>query len=299
MRIPMLAGRVFMPSDFASAEAANAAITAAAQAAPSGNPAQALQPQTRSQPVPVPVLVNQAFANQYFPNQNPVGWHMGNAQKDEPLPGPQPDYLIVGIVGDTKYSRLRRDIAPTMYLPLVGKSAHFELRTAGDPTALAKQVRAIVAQADNNLPLFDVRTQAQQIEQALYQERLMSRLSSFFASLALILACIGLYGLLSYEVARRTRELGIRMALGAQRRELMRLVVRRGLLLAIVGAVIGIATAMAVTRLMAAMLYGVRPYDPATFACVCILLVLVAPAACSIPARRATRIDPMVALRYE
>jgi predicted permease len=299
MRIPMLAGRVFMPSDFASAEAANAAITAAAQAAPSGNPAQALQPQTRSQPVPVPVLVNQAFANQYFPNQNPVGWHMGNAQKDEPPPGPQPDYLIVGIVGDTKYSRLRRDIAPTMYLPLVGKSAHFELRTAGDPTALAKQVRAIVAQADNNLPLFGVRTQSQQIEQALYQERLMSRLSSFFASLALILACIGLYGLLSYEVARRTRELGIRMALGAQRRELMRLVVRRGLLLAIAGAVIGIGTAMAVTRLMVAMLYGVRPYDPATFACVCILLVLVALAACSIPARRATRIDPMVALRYE
>jgi ABC-type antimicrobial peptide transport system permease subunit len=160
-------------------------------------------------------------------------------------------------------------------------------------------VRDIVAQADNNVPLFDVRTQTQQIEQTLYQERLMSRLSSFFAILALILACIGLYGLLSYEVARRTRELGIRTALGAQRRELMRLVVRRGLLLALAGAIIGIATAMAVTRLMAAMLYSVRPYDPATFAGVGILLVLVALAACSIPARRAMRIDPMVALRYE
>ena len=127
----------------------------------------------------------------------------------------------------------------------------------------------------------------------------MSRLSSFFAFLALMLASIGLYGLLSYEVARRTRELGIRMALGAQRRELMRLVVRRGLLLALAGAVIGTGAAMGVTRLMSAMLYNVRPYDPATLAGVCILLVLVALVASSIPARRAIRIDPMVALRDE
>lgn len=127
----------------------------------------------------------------------------------------------------------------------------------------------------------------------------MSRLSSFFAFLALILAGIGWYGLLSYEVARRTRERGIRMALGAQRRELMRPVVRRGLLPALAGAVIGIGTAMAVTRLMAAILYSLRPYDPATFAGVCILLVLLALAACSIPAQRAMRIDPMVALRSE
>ena len=188
---------------------------------------------------------------------------------------------------------------PTIFLPLVGNSAHFELRASGDPAALVKQVRAIVAQADNHLPLFDVRTQSQQIEQALYQERLMSRLSSFFACLALILACIGLYGLLSYEVARRTRELGIRMALGAQRRELMRLVVRRGFLLALAGTVIGTGTAIAVTRLISAMLYNVRPYDPATFAGGCTLLVLVALVACSIPARRAMRIDPMVALRDE
>ena len=228
-----------------------------------------------------------------------MGRHISNGQKDEPATGPQPGYLIVGIVADTKYARLRREIAPTMFLPQVGSIAHFELRTADDPTALVKQVRAIVSQADNNVPLFDVRTQVEQIEQTLYQERLMSRLSSFFGLLALTLTCIGLYGLLSYEVARRTRELGIRMALGAQRRELLRLVVRRGLVLAMAGAIIGIATAMLVTRLMASMLYSVRPYDPATFAGVCIVLVLVALAACSIPARRATRIDPMVALRYE
>jgi predicted permease len=299
MRIPVLAGRVFTPADFASAEATNAAMTVAAEPAASGNPAKATPSRTEPQPAPVPVLVNQAFARRYFPNQNPVGRHMGNAQEDEPATGPQPGYLIVGIAADTKYARLRRDIIPTMFLPLVGNSAHFELRTAGDPIAVVKQVSAIVSQADKNVPLFDVRTQTQQIEQTLYRERLMSRLSSFFAFLGLILACIGLYGLLSYEVARRTRELGIRMALGAQKRELMRLVVRRGLLLALAGAVIGIGTAMAVTRLMATMLYSVRPYDPATFAGVCILLVLVALTACSIPARRAMRIDPMVALRYE
>jgi predicted permease len=299
MRIPVLAGRVFTPADFASAEATNAVVTAAKEAAAPSSPATAAKPQTKPQPAPEPVLVNQAFARKFFPNQNPVGLHMGNMQRDDPATGPQPGYIIVGIAGDTKYSRLRRDIMPTMFLPLVGNSADFELRSSGHPTALVKQVRAIVSQADNNLPLFNVRTQTQQIEQALYQERLMSRLSSFFAILALILACIGLYGLLSYEVARRTRELGIRMALGAQRRELMRLVVRRGLVLALAGAVIGIGTAIAVTRLMATMLYSVRPYDPATFGGVCILLVLVALAACSIPARRAMRINPMVALRDE
>jgi predicted permease len=299
MHIPMLAGRVFTPADFASAEATNAVVTAAKGPTGSDRPAKATQPTTEPQPAPEPVLINQSFATKYFPNQNPVGLHMGNRQGDEPATGPQPGYFIVGIAGDTKYSRLRRDIMPTMFLPLVSNSAHFELRAAGDPTVLVKQVRAIVAQADNNLPLFDVRTQSQQIEQALFQERLMSRLSSFFACLALILACIGLYGLLSYEVARRTRELGIRMVLGAQRRELMRLVVRRGLLLALAGAVIGTGAAMAVTRLMSAMLYSVRPYDPATFVGVCILLVLVALVACSIPARRAMCIDPMVALRDE
>jgi predicted permease len=299
MHIPVLAGRVFTRADFAWAEATNAVVKAAEQAAASDSPAKAAKPTDESQPAPEPVLINKAFARKYFPNQNPVGLHIGNRQGDEPATGPQPGYLIVGIAGDTKYSRLRRDIMPTMFLPLVGNSAHFELRASGDPAALVKQVRPIVAQADNNLPLFDVRTQSQQIEQALYQERLMSRLSSFFACLALILACIGLYGLLSYEVARRTRELGIRMALGAQRRELMRLVVRRGLLLALAGAVIGTGAAMAVTRLMSAMLYNVRPYDPATFAGGCMLLVLVTLVACSIPARRAMCIDPMVALRDE
>jgi predicted permease len=299
MHIPVLAGRVFTPADFARAEATNAVVKAAEQAAASDSPVKAAKPTDESQPAPEPVLINKAFARKYFPNQNPVGLHIGNRQGDEPATGPQPGYLIVGIAGDTKYSRLRSNIMPTMFLPLVGNSAHFELRASGDPTALVKQVRALVAQADNNLPLFDVRTQIQQIEQALFQERLMSRLSSFFGVLALILACIGLYGLLSYEVAGRTRELGIRMALGAQRRDLMRLVVRQGLVLVLAGAAVGIGAAIGLTRFMTSMLYNVHPSDPFTFVSVPILFLLVALAACYVPARRAMRVDPMVALRCE
>ncbi len=300
MRIPVVAGRAFTSADFASAEATKAAFTAAAEAASASAAAlPAAKAQTELQTAPMPVVVNQAFVRKFFPNQDPVGRHMGNGQEDEPATGPQPGYRIVGIAGDIRYERLQSDIQPTMFLPLVANSAHFELRASGDPTALVKQVRGIVAETDSNLPLFEVRTQTQQIEQTLFRERLMSRMSSFFAILALVLACIGLYGLLSYEMARRTRELGIRMALGAQGRDLMRLVVRRGLLLTVAGAVIGIFASMAVTRFMASMLFSVRPNDPATFAGVALLLLLVALAACSIPARRAMRIDPMVALREE
>jgi ABC-type antimicrobial peptide transport system permease subunit len=140
-------------------------------------------------------------------------------------------------------------------------------------------------QAGNNLPLTDVRTQTEQIDQILFHEHLMSRLSSFFAALALVLACIGLYGLLSYEVGRRTRELGIRVVLGAHHRDLSRLVIGQGILLALIGA--------------ASMLFGIKATDPATFIGVAIMLIVVALAACYIPARRAMKVDPMVALRYE
>ena len=294
MRIPMMTGRSFTAQDFAVADKVRE-MRAAARAAKTGGPL----PPTSEVVLPVPVVVNHAFVAKYFPNQLPLGKHIGNSQGDEPAKTPQPGYRIIGVVGDTRYDKPQSEPQPTMFEPLVSNSAHFELRTAGDPTALVKQVRGAVAAADINLPLFDVRTQTQQIEQTLFKERLMSRLSSFFAILALVLACIGLYGLLSYEVARRTRELGIRMALGAQRTTLMRLVVRQGLLLALVGAIIGIGASMAATRLMANMLYGVRPNDPVTFAAVSMLMLLVAFAACAIPARRAMRVDPMVALREE
>ncbi|HVH59076.1 MAG TPA: FtsX-like permease family protein [Candidatus Sulfotelmatobacter sp.] len=308
MRIPMLAGRNFTSADFAAAAATNAAEKAhdaaaeKAKASPSAStPASptALD-EAYYHSAPLPLVVDAAFARTYLAKQNPIGLHMSNAPGDDAeVLNPGPGYTIIGVVGDTKYAQLRRKTAPIIFLPLVSNEAHFELRAAASPTALVKNVREIVSQAGDNLPLTDVRTQTEQIDQILFQERLMARLSSFFGALALVLTCIGLYGLLSYEVARRTRELGIRMGLGAQRRDLLRLVVGQGILLVFIGAAIGIATALGVTRFISSMLYGLRANDPVTFAAVAILLTLVALAACYLPARRAMRVDPMVALRYE
>jgi predicted permease len=304
MRIPILAGGSFTSADFAAAAATNAAAKARDAAATKTNPASAAAPtaldEAYSHSVPVPIIINEAFARKYLANKNPVGLHMGNAPRgDAEVQDPGPGYTIIGIVGDTKYAQLRRKTAPIIFSPLVSNEAHFELRTASNPTALMKNVREIVSQAGDNLPLTGVRTQTEQIDLILFQERLMARLSSFFGALALVLACIGLYGLLSYEVARRTRELGIRMALGAQQRDLLRLVVGQGIILALIGAGVGVVAAIGLTRFMVSMLYGVHANDPLTFAVVAILLTLVALLACYIPARRAMRVDPMVALHYE
>ena len=305
MHIPILAGRTFTPADFAAAAATHAAQAAAIAAlsaptpsASASRPASAGAPSTKAPPVPV--MINEIFARQCFPKQNPLGKHIGNGQEDDiPASFPQPGFLVVGIVGNTKYDRLRREITPTMYLPLVSNSAHFELRTVANPDSLVKVVHSIVSGVDNNLPLSDVLTQTEQADQMLFQERLMSQVSSLFGVLALVLACVGLYGLLSYEVTRRTRELGIRMALGAQRRDLLRLVVGQGVVLVLIGTAIGIGAALGVTRFMSGILYGIHASDPLTLAGVAILLTLVALVACYIPARRAMRVDPMIALRYE
>ena len=171
--------------------------------------------------------------------------------------------------------------------------------TAVDPRTIIPAVRSAVSQLDNNLPLLSINTQSEQIERSLFQERLIARLSSFFGGLSLLLACIGLYGLLSYEVSRRTREIGVRMALGARPPDILCFVVGQGVGLSAAGAIIGILRALAATRYLASLLYGVRADDPLTFVAVAVLLGLVALAACYIPARRASRVDPMVALRYE
>jgi predicted permease len=304
LHIPVLAGRGFTASDFASAEATGAAQRAAEEAAESAAAAGKSAPATpkagASQLAPMPIIINRAFAEKYFAKENPVGKHIGDYEgEDEPPSIPSPGFLIVGMVGNAKYSDLRREIQPTMYEPFTGGGAHFELRTAGDPSKLIPIVRDTVSHADVNLPLFDVRTQTEQIEEILSQERIVARVSSFFGLLALTLACIGLYGLLAYEVARRTREIGIRMALGARHTDVIQLVIRQGITLALVGAAIGIGAAIGVTRFMVSMLYGVHGNDPATMAGVAILLTFVALAACYIPARRAMRVDPMLALRYE
>jgi ABC-type antimicrobial peptide transport system permease subunit len=194
---------------------------------------------------------------------------------------------------------MRKADEPTAYIPLKNGQLTFAIRTAAVPSSLIPAIRKTVSEVDNNLPVFGVRTQTQTIDRLLFNERLVARLSSLFGLLGLLLACIGLYGLLSYEVARRTREIGIRAALGAQRRDVLRLVIKQGLLLVVFGAVAGIGASFAVTRFLQSLLFGVRATDFWTFAVVCGLLILVGMLACYIPARRATRVDPMVALRYE
>jgi predicted permease len=307
MRIPMLAGRGFSAADFASAAVTNAAETAADEAwekaaasASSKTVAKPAVDTALAHTAPVPVIINEAFARKYFPKEDPIGKHIGDYQGDDyPLGAQEPGSVVIGICGNIRLRDLRGAIEPTMFEPFMGGGAHFEVRTASNPAALIAAVRSVVAHADSNLPLFNVRTQTEQDEDILVHERMMAQLSSFFAMLALALACMGLYGLLSYEVSRRTHEIGVRIALGAQQRDVLKLVVGQGIMLVIVGTGVGIGVALGVTRYLQSMLYDVHSNDPATMIGVAILLALVALAACYIPARRAMRVNPMVALRYE
>ncbi|MGC2802829.1 MAG: ABC transporter permease [Candidatus Acidiferrum sp.] len=277
LHIPFLMGRSFNASDFEVA------------ASNGGD-----QPSS----APTPAIVNQAFVEKYLGKENPLGKDFGEAAADANGPG-NPGYEIVGVVRDAKYNSLRREIHAMMYTPQSMGGATFELRTAADPQAILPAVREVVAQVNTNLPLFNVATESEQIDRLLFQERLVARLASFFGLLALVLACIGLYGLLSYEVARRTREIGIRMALGGRAKDVLRLVLQQGIALAVVGAVAGTGVALGVMRYLNSMLYDVHANDPLTMIAVALLLILVALAACFIPARRAMRVDPMIALRHE
>jgi predicted permease len=278
LRIPFLAGRDFIPADFAAA------------AANSGD-----KPGLN----PNPVIVNQAFVRSYYPNANPLGERFGDSEPTEPGESREPGYAIVGVVANAKYNSLRREIKPTFYMPNIGGDAFFELRTATDPAAMVPAVRNILTHENQDLALFRISTQMEAIDRQVFSERITAQLSSFFGLLALVLACLGLYGLLSYEVTRRTREIGIRMAVGAQSHDVIRLVLAKALMLIAAGAVAGIAVAIGVTRLLASFLFGVKAGDPVTLAVVAALLAAVALAACYIPARRATKVDPLVALRYE
>ena len=306
MHMRLLSGRNFNSADFAEAEAAeerDRAREAMEKAKEAGLPApsgSAAIPESAAREAPVPVIVNKMFVQKYFPKVNPLGVHFG-AHEAEPAKGDwaTPGWEIVGVVSDAKYQDLRSPINSTMYVPSSGGNTSFEVRTRMNPTAVIASIRSVVSQMDSNLPVFNVQTQAELIDQLLFQERMIAKLAGFFGILALVLACIGLYGLLSYEVSRRTREIGIRIALGAQRGGVLRLVVGQGIVLAITGAMVGIAVALGVTRYLKSMLYNIHANDPATIAGVTILLTLVAVAACYIPARRAMRVDPMVALRYE
>jgi len=173
------------------------------------------------------VIVNQAFVEKYLGKENPLGKQFGQEEANANHPR-SPGYEIIGVVRDAKYNSLRREIHAMMYIPQSAGGASFELRTAADPQAILPAIREVVAQVNTNLPLFDVKTESEQIDRLLFQERLVARLAGFFGLLALVLACVGLYGLLSYEVSQRTREIGIRLALGAHPGSVLKLVFAPG-----------------------------------------------------------------------
>ncbi len=244
---------------------------------------------TNAHPV---ALVNQAYTTKYLAGRSPLGLHYGSEK-------PEKGTEIVGMVNDARHVNLRDAVEPTAYLPLREGSAYFELRTARSALALAPEVRNIVRQLDDDLPVFNMRTQGQLVDDLLFVERMTTFLSSGFGILALLLTCIGLYGLLSYEVARRTREIGIRLAVGARPRAVQGSVLRETLGIVTLGLAVGIPVALLTTRALTAILYNVKAGDPLTLACAVLIMLFVAGLAAYIPSRRASRVDPMVALRYE
>ena len=304
LRIPLLEGRTFTPADFDEAAQAAASGEFPLRAA-SPRAASAAEKSSAGVGPPIPVLVNAAFAHHFFANQNPLGKMIGEGDSEGTSgdsAGGKPQsrrWEIVGVVGDTKNENLRREIHPAVYAPLTGGGAHFAVRTALNPSALVPAVRDLAQRLDSNLPLFAVSTQSESIERLVTAERVIAGLASFFGFLALLLACVGLYGLLSYEVARRTREIGIRMSLGAERRDVTRLIVMRGMRLTAVGVGVGAVGGLALTRVLSSLLYGVKPADWPTYLFIALLLTGVALLASYIPAWRAAKVDPMVALRYE
>ena len=289
MKIPLLEGRAFLPADYA-ASAYERSVTPASptSGSPSGSSS---RPASR---VAQPVIVNETFVRRYLGNSSPLGQHFSHS---DPKPD-DPGFVVVGVAGDTKYSDLRREINPMTFAPVTSGGA-IEIRTTANAASIIPAVRSVVNQLDTNLPISGVMTESESVDRLLFQERLIARFSSFFGALALVLACIGLYGLLSYEVTRRTREIGIRMALGAGRRDVLSRVIGEGVALALVGVMAGVAASFGVTRFLGSILFGVHPGDPLTLIVMTTLLLVVAVLASWIPARRAMRVDPMVALRHE
>jgi predicted permease len=245
---------------------------------------------------PKVAMINETAARQIFAGGSPLGRRFGYA------PEQNSEYEIVGVLADTKYNSLRDAPPPTTYFPqLQGplRGTSFLVRTAVEPRSLVPAVREAIRRIDPNLPVPNFTTQAEQVEKRFADERLFALACSLFAGLALVVACVGLFGLMSYSVARRTNEIGIRMALGAERRHVVVMVLRESLTLVGAGAVLGLGSALGASRLVRTLLFGLTPNDPATIAAAVVVMLLVAAVAAYIPARRASRVDPMVALHYE
>ncbi|HEY2467103.1 MAG TPA: ABC transporter permease [Terracidiphilus sp.] len=255
---------------------------------------------------PVVVDIDDVFARTYFPNQNPIGRHIHLAEFDT-------EAEIVGIVrhlkqwgpGNDPHAAIEAQFYyPFMQLPpklmsLVATGVAVVLRTHDDPATIMAPVRSAVSEFDPNAVIYSVETMQEVLSNSLAPRRLSMILLAVFAALALAMSCVGIYGVTAYLVGERTREIGVRMALGARRSDVLRLVLREGTLMALLGVLVGAAVALALTRLLSSQLFGVSAHDPLTFASVALLLLVVAVFACYIPARRAMQIDPIIALRYE
>jgi putative ABC transport system permease protein len=243
-------------------------------------------------------IVNEAMARVYWPGQDPVGRQVNGAcRNDAPA-------LIVGWVADSKLVSVGSKAEPELYIPYVKLPfasflVTFVIRTSSNPTDVAAAVRRAVWDVDRDQPVIQVRTMENVISESLWWERVSGLTLGIFAAISLLLAAVGIYGVFSYSVTQRTHEIGIRTALGATRGDILRMVVREGALLTLTGVGAGILAALALTRLLASLLYGIRARDPITFVALSLLLATVALAASYVPARRATKVDPMVALRYE
>jgi putative ABC transport system permease protein len=245
---------------------------------------------------PKTIVISRQLAEQYFPRENPLGKHLRLAAEENG------DYQVVGVVADTLH-QVGQPARATMYFPVLNGGNYMGLslavRTASDPLAISIPIQKQIAVLDPELPVSDVLTMQQIIAQSLGNASLSASLVLAFAVLSLVLASVGLYGVLSYLMTQRTGEIGVRMALGAQRGQVLRLMLGDGLRPAFYGLVLGLAASAGTVRLIHSMLYGTRPLDPAIFAAVAATLLVVAVLACLIPAWRASQIDPMQALRME
>ncbi len=243
------------------------------------------------------MIINETAARRYWPNQNPLGRRLilGRAPDEEVRE-------VVGVVKDSKYRQLTEQAPPAIYVPLAQDyraNMALHVRSTGEPEAMMAVVRREVQAMDASLPLYNIKTLEEQRNSSLYTSRLAATLLTVFGLLALLLAAVGLYGVMAHAVNRRTREIGIRLALGAQGRDVLRQMLGEGMALVMIGVALGLAGAIALTRLMKTLLFGVSATDPLTFSVIVGLLLVVALFACFIPARRATRVDPLVALRSE
>jgi len=245
---------------------------------------------------PKVAIINETAAKKYFPNQNPIGQRFGSSVETSG------DFEIVGVIRDMKYNSVRDEAPPTLYVTntqyrMAGPS--FVVRTAGEPMSIVGSIREAVRGIDPTMPVVGVTTQMEQAEDRILQERLFARAYALFGGLALVVAAVGLFGLMSYSVARRTNEIGVRMALGAKPQDVLQLILGESMTLVVIGIGLGVAAALAAGRLVASLLFGVQTTDVLTMSLAVMVLAAVAAIAGYLPARRAARVDPMVALHEE